>query len=48
MKSKSECGHKNQERIDYATNICRDCGRLISTIVINAKDKERYDKWGGI
>lgn len=24
------CEHNNQERVDYLTNICKDCGRLIS------------------
>lgn len=29
---KSVCEHENQERIDWGTNICKDCNRLISTI----------------
>lgn len=28
---KSICEHKNQERIDFGTNICKDCKRLINT-----------------
>lgn len=28
----SVCKHKNQERIDYGTNICKDCRRLICTL----------------
>ena len=30
--SGSVCVHKNQERIDYGTNICKDCRRLINTL----------------
>ena len=26
-----KCAHTNQERVDYLTNICKDCNRLIST-----------------
>ena len=29
---KSVCEHNNQERIDWGTNICKDCKRLINTI----------------
>jgi hypothetical protein len=30
--SGSVCEHKNQQRIDYGTNICKDCRRLILTL----------------
>lgn len=35
IKNKKSCKHKNQEKIDYGTNICKDCRRLVSTLKTN-------------
>ncbi len=32
QKVKSPCKHKKQEKIDYGTNKCKNCGRLINTL----------------
>jgi len=39
------CKHKNQERIDWGTNKCKDCNRLIASeqsiqITLNKKKNE--------
>lgn len=39
------CKHKNQEKIDWATNKCKDCNRLIASeqsikITLNKKKYE--------